>query len=76
MSDIIRYNREFLEYVIFPNDSILIGEYIKINRDTKITFLCRCGIEHTKLFRMIFKHDALCKFCGSYQQIKKNKNNE
>lgn len=61
---IIRYNIDLLNQIVEKDSIILLEDYTKINRETKIRFLCFCGEEGSKTFRMI--HDVsgfYCKKC-------------
>ena len=68
-----KYNHALLEYCIKRDNAICIQEYNKLNRETKITFICSCGKENCeKVFRTINKVGAFCKICTNrYGQEKK-----
>lgn len=61
----IKYNYDLLVQTIQRDNATLVGEYKKINRDTRIQFSCNCGIEHNKIFKCILKQGgAYCTSCS------------
>jgi hypothetical protein len=60
----IRYDKELLEKVLERDGATLVGEYEKLNRDSKINFLCKCGKENKKNLRVINNNGgAFCYDC-------------
>jgi len=60
----VKYNRELLDECLIRDCSTLIGEYKKLNRDTKIKYNCKCGNEEEKTFKLIYESGgAYCKDC-------------
>ncbi len=57
------FTLELLREVIKRDGATLVGEYAKLNRESRIKFLCSCGEEYEKGFRVIFEHQACCKKC-------------
>ena len=59
-----RYNNELLESCLKRDNANCIQSYDKLNRETKITFICSCGKENCeKNFRTINEIGAFCKEC-------------
>jgi hypothetical protein len=55
---------EYLDKTAKENNISIIGSYETIDKDTKIKFLCKCGIESEKIFNSIQANDLiLCKTC-------------
>jgi hypothetical protein len=70
----IRYTKELLENICSRDKCIIDFDKIeKYNRDTKIKFICNCGIEHSKTFRQIYEIGAFCKICTENKKKEKNK---
>ncbi len=69
----VKYNIELLNETIIRDDAQLIGEYDKLNRDKRITFICKCGKEGTKTFRLMVSKGTLCKDCIKELKIKNTK---
>jgi hypothetical protein len=69
-----KFDHTLLDRVILRDRATLVGEYEKLNRETKIKFLCKCGVEYEKGFRVIFKHGACCKKCTLVNLQSKSKN--
>jgi hypothetical protein len=42
-----------------------------VNRDTKITYICKCGEQHTKGHRAMYQTGALCKKCATIQKTQR-----
>ena len=65
------FNNELLIETIQKYSATLIGEYLCINRETNIKFICNCGKEYVKKFRAIVEHSgAYCKECTKNNKIK------
>jgi hypothetical protein len=59
-----KFDIHFLNEILLRDKAILQGEYYKINREININFICSCGKEHIKNFRMMVDHcGALCEKC-------------
>ena len=71
------YTKTDLDKYVKENDIELIGEYEKVNRDTKIKGKCKtegCDGEFEKSFRQIVeKGRALCKSCTTKLSLLKSK---
>lgn len=62
MSKVVKYNIELLKNCIVRDEAILVGDYNILNRNTTISFTCKCGIPGQKVFRNIFEDGgAFCK---------------
>lgn len=69
-----RFDRGLLDSILQRDEATLVGEYEKINRDTKINYICKCGNEYTKMMRYIFEESgALCKDCSMKHMIQTQK---
>lgn len=69
-----RFTKELLDEFLQRDGATLIGEYDKINRDAYIKYICRCGVEYTKMMRYIVEEaGALCKDCGMRHMIETQK---
>jgi hypothetical protein len=42
-----------------------------VNRDTKITYICKCGEQHTKGHRAMYQTGAICKKCATIQKTER-----
>jgi hypothetical protein len=69
----IQYNKEYLDTVLLRDTATVIGEYEKLNREIRITFLCNCGQEGNKTFRMLGTNGAYCKSCTMEKSIERQK---
>jgi hypothetical protein len=59
-----KFTKELLDQIIQRDDATLIGEYPHINRETHISFKCKCGGEFSKGMRALVENaGALCKTC-------------
>ncbi len=67
------FTLELLQEVIKRDGATLVGEYGKLNRESRIKFLCSCGEEYEKGFRVIFEHQACCKKCTKVGKASKSK---
>lgn len=69
-----RFTKELLEQTIERDSATLIGEYLHINRETIITFKCKCGEGFSKDFRgLVERAGAFCKICtkiGRKEKVK------
>ena len=45
------------------DNATLFGTYTNLNREVKISFVCKCGKEDTKTFRLCEKTGCFCKDC-------------
>lgn len=62
----VRYDRALLDEVLKRDGATLVedGEaYEKLNRDSKIKFICSCGEEGEKTFRNCFEKYICCNVC-------------
>jgi hypothetical protein len=68
----IRYDITLLKEITKRDNIVLLENYNKLNRETKIKFVCPCGNEESnKTFRMIYNKSGFnCKKC-SYESGKK-----
>ena len=67
----IRYDRALLEEVLERDGAKLVGDYEKLNMESRIKFICSCGEEGEKGLRCLYqKRGAYCNYC-----ITNNKNN-
>jgi hypothetical protein len=58
-----RYDRDLLNTIMTRDEATLVGEYDKVNRESKINFICKCGTENIKSFRRSEVCGMLCKSC-------------
>jgi hypothetical protein len=63
MSTWVRYDKDLLNTILIRDGAMLVGDYNKINRDSKINFICKCGREGCKTFRRSEGCGMLCKSC-------------
>ncbi len=62
----IRYDRALLDKCLERDGATLVGEYEKITCETKFKFVCKCGVEEEKNFRVIYKNAGMfCKNCST-----------
>lgn len=67
-----KYNINLLNDCLSRDIAKLVGNYDMINQDSKITFICNCGLEGSKSFKCIYiKGGAFCKKCVKKNYIKK-----
>jgi hypothetical protein len=67
-----KYTKELLKSCIVRDEAILVGNYDTVNRNTKISFTCKCGTPGNKVFRNLFENGgAYCKECTNKNYIKK-----
>jgi hypothetical protein len=68
--------KELSENICSRDKCIIIFDKLeKCNRDTKIKFICNCGIEYSKTFRLLYDIGAFCKICTKnkrYEKVKQN----
>ena len=70
----MNYNKEILDSIIKEYNATLKLHNEKLNSKTDITFICYCGLEHTKIFSMLIKGGgALCKKCCAIKAKEKSK---
>jgi hypothetical protein len=65
----IRYDRALLDEVLERDSAKLVGDYQKLNRDSKIKFICSCGEEDDKNIRQIYNKTGM--FCTKCTLLKK-----
>lgn len=51
---ISKYDEKLLNETLLRDEANLIGIYDKITGETRINFICKCGLEYTKIFRNAF----------------------
>ncbi len=68
-----KYNKKLLEEICNRDKCIIDFEKIeKYNRDINIEFICNCGNNYTKSFRLLYEFSgAYCNICTN--NIKQNK---
>jgi hypothetical protein len=60
----INFTPELLQEIVKRDNAILIGNYEKTTRDSKISFNCSCGKNNNKkLFRSSYNYGLFCKNC-------------
>lgn len=70
-----KYNKELLEYLIMRDNAIVNNIPEKLNRDSKISFICNCSQVHINTFRYILMYNGLhCKNCCKIISDNKRKN--
>ena len=68
--------KELSENICSRDKCIIIFDKLeKCNRDTKIKFICNCGIEYSKTFRLLYEIGAFCKICTKNKRKEKIKQN-
>lgn len=69
----LKYTTELLLHFKNKYNAQLIGsEYLIVNRDTNIKYICACGTECSKAFRSIVRCNGMvCRQCSNKQKIKK-----
>ena len=68
----ICYDKNLLQEVCNRDKCIIDFDKIeKYNRDIKVDFICNCGGEYSRTFRLLYKIGAFCKICS----INKRKGN-
>jgi hypothetical protein len=71
-SETKKFNQKFLVECIERDGATLIGEYEKINRESDISYKCKCGVESVKNFRLIVENGgAFCDACRIKNTVKK-----
>jgi hypothetical protein len=69
------YTQERLNECMSRDGAKLVGEYTSLNRNSRITFICKCGNQHNKEFRKIYeKTNALCRKCTYAIKLEKQTN--
>ena len=59
-----RFTKELLDEILHRDKGILIGTYETLNKKTKISFTCICGItENTRDLGRIYEKGAFCQKC-------------
>lgn len=72
-----KYTREILNEYLSRSNALIIGEYTKIYSITRISFMCSCGSNSSRIVSSIFKNtDGIyCRKCTyklfTYDKIKK-----
>ena len=71
----IYYNKDLLLEICDRDKCIIEFDKIeKYNRNIKFNFICNCGGEYSKTFRMLDINGAFCKICMNKKtKDKKNK---
>jgi len=70
------FNKELLDECLSRDSAILIGDYNKLNRESKIKFTCNCGKEYDKNFRLMYESGgAYCNKCTDKNRADKIKIN-
>ncbi len=70
----VRYDRALLDKCLERDGAILVGEYAKITSESKIKFVCKCGIEGNKCIYMVVNNSGLfCKKCTTIIRMNKFK---
>jgi hypothetical protein len=70
----MKYNLELLQSVIERDNCIIdITKYPKINRETRIKFICKCGKEGDKTLRNMYENGTMCKICLESNNNEKKK---
>lgn len=70
----INYNLDLLNQLIIRDKAILEDYDKPLTRDSKINYICNCGDNYTKNFRVIFKNSGCyCKKCTNIKQKEKTK---
>ena len=67
--------KEISENICSRDKCIIFDKLEKCNRDTRIKFICNCGIEYSKSFRLLYDIGAFCKICTKnkkYEKVKQN----
>lgn len=68
----VKYTEDLLESVIAKDEATLKGEYSNLSRDVMISYTCKCGKDHVKMFRYLVENGgATCEQCA--KQNKKDK---
>jgi hypothetical protein len=69
-----KFDINYLNKLLLRDKAILIGEYNNLNRDVSINFICNCGKEHVKNFKIIaYKAGAFCEECTGKNKKEKYK---
>ena len=69
----VRYDRALLDEVLKRDGATLVGEYEKLNRDSKIKFICGCGEEGDKKIYYIYSISGMyCNKCTIKRCLYKN----
>jgi len=74
----IKYDKKLLHEICDRDKCIINFEKIeKYNRDINIEFICNCGNNYTKKFRLLYQYSgAYCNICtNNIRQIKKKQTN-
>jgi hypothetical protein len=71
----ICYDKDLLQEVCNIDKCIIDFDKIeKYNRDTKVDFICNCGIEYSKTFRLLYEGSgAFCIICTKNKRYEKVK---
>ena len=73
MQQKIKYDRTLLDQVLERDGASLVdGEaYEKLNRDSRIKFLCKCGAIGEREFRKCYSIECVCEECA--KKVKQDK---
>lgn len=64
MATKVRYDKDLLDTTLARDGATLVGEYAKLNRETKVKFVCKCGKEgYKKFYNLVNNGGSYCKDC-------------
>jgi hypothetical protein len=64
MPNMVCYDMSLLQEVCDRDKCIIdFDKIVKYNRETRIDFICNCGCEYSKTFRLLYKIGAFCEKC-------------
>lgn len=70
----LKYSKTLLDFIIERDKATLVEDYLKVNRETSIVYICHCGNEHTKNVRYIVDEGgALCVPCGKIAMVERQR---
>lgn len=71
----MKYNKELLDSIIIRDNAIIDNIPIKLSRDSKISFICKCLNKHINTFRYIVLYNGFnCNDCSKVISDNKRKN--
>lgn len=60
------FDLQLLNDVIKRDEAILLNTYSNLNRNTIVSFICKCGVQHSKVFRSLSDQGgAYCTKCSN-----------
>jgi hypothetical protein len=69
-----KYTEEVLDDVLKRDNAVLVSYDNKLSKRTRITFICCCGKESSKLgYDLVQRIGAFCKECSLERGIEKTK---